>query len=117
MFEYLFWLSATLVVYGTIGYPALILVLSKLAPKPIRKADILPTVTCVIAARDEAKRIGAKLENLLVSNYPLNRFDIIVVSDGSTDNTEAAVMEWARGSSAYCTGYEVGALAAGSVVS
>lgn len=35
MIEYLFWFSATLVVYGTVGYPALIWVLAKLAPKPV----------------------------------------------------------------------------------
>jgi hypothetical protein len=65
--ESLFWLSATLVVYGTVGYPALIWVLAKLAPKPVRKGDILPTVTCVIAARNEERTIRAKLENLLLN--------------------------------------------------
>jgi cellulose synthase/poly-beta-1,6-N-acetylglucosamine synthase-like glycosyltransferase len=81
-------------VRGTVGYPALIWVLAKLAPKPVRKGDILPTVTCVIAARDEEHRIGAKLENLLSSHYPSDRLDIIVVSDGSTDQTCAVVEKW-----------------------
>lgn len=64
--EMSFWLSAGLVVYGTIGYPALIWLLGRVAPKPVRKGDILPTVTCVIAARNEEHPIGANLENLFL---------------------------------------------------
>jgi UDP-N-acetylglucosamine 2-epimerase len=57
-------------------------------------SDILPTVTCVIAARNEEQTIGAKLENLLASHYPSDRLDIIVVSDGSIDQTCAVVEQW-----------------------
>lgn len=94
MVEYLFWLSASLVFYGTIGYPALIWLLGRIAPKPVRKQAIFPTVTCVIAARNEEHTIGAKLDNLLSSDYPADRLDIIVVSDGSTDNTAAIVEQY-----------------------
>lgn len=94
MFEYLFWLSASLVVYGTIGYPALIWLLGRVAPKPVRKRDILPTVTCVIAARNEERTIGAKINNLLSLDYPSDRLDIIIVSDGSTDQTCVVVEQW-----------------------
>lgn len=92
--EYLFWTSASLVFYGTIGYPALIWFLGKVAPKPVRKQAIFPTVTCVIAARNEERTIGAKLKNLLAQDYPSDRLDIIVVSDGSTDDTTAIVEQY-----------------------
>lgn len=94
--EYLFWLSASLVVYGTMGYPVVIWLLGRLAPKPVRKRDICPTVTCVIAARNEERTIGAKLENLLTQDYPSDRLDIIVVSDGSMDDTAVIVEKWVQ---------------------
>ncbi|MCZ7625404.1 MAG: glycosyltransferase [Candidatus Methylomirabilis sp.] len=94
LIEWLFWLSASLVAYGTIGYPALIWLLGRIAPKPVRKREIFPTVTCIIAARNEERTIGAKLENLLAQDYPSDRLDIIIVSDGSTDNTAGLVEEY-----------------------
>jgi len=94
--EWAFWVAATLIGYGTVGYPALIWLLARLAPRPVRKEDITPTVTCVIAARNESSTIGAKLENLLSLDYPPDRFDVVVVSDGSTDETCAIVEERAH---------------------
>lgn len=69
----------------------LLLLLSRIGIKGIRKGNFLPTVSVVIAAGDEERAIGKRLENLLVQDYPRNLVEIIVVSDGSTDETERVV--------------------------
>ena len=86
-----FWLSALLVAYVYAGYPLLLACWARLrplpAPRPAAPADDLPTVSIVIAARNEAARLPARIENLLALDYPADRRQIIVVSDGSTDDT------------------------------
>jgi cellulose synthase/poly-beta-1,6-N-acetylglucosamine synthase-like glycosyltransferase len=55
----------------------------------------LPGVTIVVAAHNEGVRLGARLENLLLLDYPQALREIIVVSDGSTDDTAAVVRRYA----------------------
>jgi cellulose synthase/poly-beta-1,6-N-acetylglucosamine synthase-like glycosyltransferase len=52
-------------------------------------------VTLVIVAHDEERHIGAKLEDCLALDYPRDRLDVLVVSDGSTDATDAIVSGYA----------------------
>lgn len=90
----LFWvgLSSVAVIYG--GYAAWVLALASLRPVPVRRprpADRLPDVTCVIAAADEGGTIDRKLESLRRQDYPRARLSFLVVSDGSTDATDAEV--------------------------
>jgi cellulose synthase/poly-beta-1,6-N-acetylglucosamine synthase-like glycosyltransferase len=66
-------------------------VLARLRPRPIRKSDILPQVTVLVPARDEEAVIGKRVENLLELDYPRELVEIIVISDASTDGTEAIV--------------------------
>jgi cellulose synthase/poly-beta-1,6-N-acetylglucosamine synthase-like glycosyltransferase len=61
------------------------------AGKPVRRASITPSVSFVIAARNEAPRIGEKLENALALDYPPGRLEIIVASDASDDGTDEIV--------------------------
>ncbi len=88
---WLFWLAAAAVFYSYLGYPALIHLAARLwpAPKAREDEDATPTVTVVIAARNEEACLGDKLRNLLALDYPRDRTDIVVGSDGSTDRTEA----------------------------
>jgi cellulose synthase/poly-beta-1,6-N-acetylglucosamine synthase-like glycosyltransferase len=53
----------------------------------VATAAIRPTVTIIVTAYNEASRITGKIESLLSTDYPRDRFDIIVASDGSTDET------------------------------
>src|ERR1700691_2786620 len=89
--QLLFWISALAIGYVYVGYPALLVVWAKWRPRPIRtSADpdaVLPRISIVIAARNEAARLPARIENLLALDYPSDRRQIIVVSDGSTDGT------------------------------
>jgi biofilm PGA synthesis N-glycosyltransferase PgaC len=84
----LFWVSCAIVTYVYVGYPALLAIWARLRPRPIAKVPSeLPGVSIVIAARNEATRLAGRLDNLLHLEYPAARRQIIVVSDGSTDNT------------------------------
>lgn len=86
-----FWGSAALIAYAYLVFPALLLVRGRLVRRPYRSADITPPITVIIAARDEVRAIGAKLANLRSLDYPHDSLEIIVVSDGSTDGTDAVV--------------------------
>ena len=57
----------------------------------MRKQAYLPPVSFIISAYNEEAAIGAKLENTLALDYPADRLEVIVVSDGSTDRTEEIV--------------------------
>ncbi|WP_051434432.1 glycosyltransferase family 2 protein [Desulfonatronum lacustre] len=93
----IFILSMFFIFYTYIIYPFILLIRSKLFPKPINKqyCDILPMVSIVIAARNEEKNIEKRINNLLELDYPSARFEIVVVSDGSDDNTNQIVRECA----------------------
>jgi cellulose synthase/poly-beta-1,6-N-acetylglucosamine synthase-like glycosyltransferase len=69
------------------GYPLFLVVLARLRPAPrLRKPVALP-VTAIVAAHNEAAVIGAKIRNLRASDYPPELLEIVVASDGSTDDT------------------------------
>lgn len=61
----------------------------------VKRGDITPFVTLIISAYNEEKRIRQKLENTLQLDYPSQLLQVIVASDGSTDNTNAIVNEYA----------------------
>lgn len=85
--KWLFWISAVLVFYTYLGYPLVLLALAKLRHRPVGKRPIEPAVSIVVAVRNEAMRLQTKLRNLGQLEYPKQRLEIIVVSDGSTDGT------------------------------
>ena len=75
------------------GYPALTIWLARrLGPSAAPEAGELAAVTVVLAARNEAARIGARVANLLDADYPAALLKILVVDDGSTDATAAAAL-------------------------
>ena len=93
--EALFWTAAIFVAYVYVGYPALLGVWSAVAARRARPAvpragTTLPGVSVIIAARNEAHRLPARIENLLAADYPVT-LEIIVASDGSTDQTSEAL--------------------------
>ncbi|MCH8505790.1 MAG: glycosyltransferase family 2 protein [Ectothiorhodospiraceae bacterium] len=98
MFEFIFWLSAVLVVYIYLGYPALAALLA-LSPRQIAKDDTYrPTVSILIPAYNEADVIKETLLNKLALNYPQDKLEIRVVSDESDDGTDAIVQALAADS-------------------
>jgi cellulose synthase/poly-beta-1,6-N-acetylglucosamine synthase-like glycosyltransferase len=89
----LFWISFAIVAYTFVGYPAVIYLLARLRRHSVsgNEPAVLPSVTVVLAAHNEKQRIITRLENLLASQYPAEKLDVIVVSDGSTDGIEETV--------------------------
>ncbi len=74
-----------------LGYPMLMFALSRLIPRPVRRAKITPRVSLIIAAHNEERDIAAKLENALALDYPKDMLQIIVASDCSNDRTDEIV--------------------------
>jgi len=90
----IFWFSLSFIFYAYFGYPALLTVAAGLMGKPIDKKRFTPGVTMIIAACNEEKNIGRKLENALSLDYPKEKFEVIVVSDGSSDRTDEIVRQF-----------------------
>jgi cellulose synthase/poly-beta-1,6-N-acetylglucosamine synthase-like glycosyltransferase len=88
--EAAFWIALGAVAYTYVGYGAVVAWLARRRPKPVAARPILPTVTVVVAAYNEADRIAPRIDNLLASDYPPDRLEIVIASDGSTDGTVAA---------------------------
>lgn len=83
----LFWISAGLLIYVCAGYPLIVAAWAALKTRQPEGEPFEPSVSVVIAAHDEAPSIRQKVENLLSLNYPADRLQILVGSDGSTDGT------------------------------
>lgn len=81
--------------YTYIGYPLLVYLISLIFPKSVRKEPFEPNVTVLITAYNEEEAIGDKLENTLRIDYPREKLEILVASDGSTDRTDEIVGEYA----------------------
>jgi cellulose synthase/poly-beta-1,6-N-acetylglucosamine synthase-like glycosyltransferase len=89
-----FWLAALSLVYVYAGFPLLVMIVGRIRNRVVRKAPITPTMSLIIPAYNEEEVIAERLENVLTSDYPRDSLEIIVVSDGSSDATEAIVAEF-----------------------
>lgn len=89
MAEFIFWLCLLLPVYAYLGYPLLLAVagpfFARHAPPPL----LAQRISVVVAAHNEQRNIENKLRNLLAQDYHAASLQIIVASDGSTDQTVA----------------------------
>src|SRR5262245_10912615 len=87
--EIVFWVAVGLLVYAHVGYPLLLWALSSLrseSPSAVAP-DPLPSVSLVIAAHDEEPVIERRVRDALGLQYPRDRLEVIVASDGSSDGT------------------------------
>jgi poly-beta-1,6-N-acetyl-D-glucosamine synthase len=87
--------AVALAVYILAGYPALLGLIAKLRPNPVLKSRQRKTVSVVIAAHNGEPFIAAKLDSVLGLDYPRELMEMLVISDGSTDRTEAIVEGYA----------------------
>lgn len=93
--ETLFWVSAVVILYAYILYPGLVYLLSLCYKKPVLGKYIYPKVSVLISAYNEEKHIEEKIKNLLALDYPQERIEILIGSDGSTDRTDEIVAKYA----------------------
>lgn len=89
-----FWVSVATVAWTYVGFPLVVVLRGAFRPRPFSAADIEPSVSVIIAARNEEASIGARLDNLAALDYPGDRLEVVVASDGSEDRTEAIVRAW-----------------------
>jgi cellulose synthase/poly-beta-1,6-N-acetylglucosamine synthase-like glycosyltransferase len=100
----IFWCAVALVIYAHIGYPVVLFVCYGLVQmkrdwqflhhrRDRRRAELadaeLPTVTMLFAAYNEEEHLAEKLENTKQLNYPAGKLQVVIVSDGSSDRTNA----------------------------
>src|SRR5438270_13517465 len=89
------WICLAAVLYADVGYPVLIYALAKLFGRRRRVLppadDQLPTVSLLIAAYNEESVIEDRLRNALRLDYPKDKLEIVVATDGCSDRTAAVV--------------------------
>jgi cellulose synthase/poly-beta-1,6-N-acetylglucosamine synthase-like glycosyltransferase len=87
--EIVFWVAAGLIVYAHLGYPLLLRALVALFGRreESRGSAELPTVSLIVPAYDEEEVIERKIANARELDYPADRLQVVVASDGSTDRT------------------------------
>lgn len=93
--RWLFWCSALLVLYAYLGYPLLLWLRSRWRALQVKRSPLTPSVSIVMVVHDEEATLARKLQNLTELDYPADRLEILVVSDGSTDGTPAILQDWA----------------------
>jgi len=86
--------SVGFIVYVLAVYPLLLSLWAKVRPKPIRKAPIRTRVSIVVPVRNGARWVEAKIQSLLATNYPGELIDVLIVSDGSTDGSDALASQY-----------------------
>ncbi len=89
--EILFIATLFLSLYSYILYPLLLVTLRTLFSRQWNKGNCVPTMTVIISAYNEEKDIEDKIRNTLLLDYPKEKVEIVVSSDGSTDRTNEIV--------------------------
>lgn len=96
--EIAFWVCAGLILHTQVGYPLAIALAARLRPRrPAGRDGWEPNVSLIVACHDEAEAIGERVRNALALDYPPERLELIVASDGSTDRTAELALEAAAG--------------------
>ena len=92
--EFIFWLAAVGSIYSYFLYPLTLLLLPPRRKWMASTSYELPMVTMIITAHNEEQRIIEKLKNTLQIDYPVEKLEIIVASDASSDATDEIVKSY-----------------------
>ncbi|HEX4339250.1 MAG TPA: glycosyltransferase family 2 protein [Polyangiaceae bacterium] len=88
-------LCIAVVLYTYVGYPVMVAAWARIAPRRFRPSDSFePTVSICMAVYNGERFLAAKLRSLQALDYPKDKIEILVCSDGSTDDTERIVREF-----------------------
>lgn len=93
--HWFFWISAAFVAYTLLGYPLIALLLAGFGRRSVRSAEFTPSVSFIIAAYNEEAVLAEKIRQTLVLDYPAEKLEILVASDGSTDRTDEIALSFA----------------------
>lgn len=89
-----FWVALVGIAYPYVGYAAVIWLIARFRQDPYLMSDRLPTVTVLVAAYNEEDVIARKILNSLALDYPKDKLEILVVTDGCTDETDAVIRRY-----------------------
>lgn len=87
----LFWLAVFLIFYTYVGFTLLLIIRAIIVSKPYQSEEFFPTVSIIVAAYNEENNIENRIKNLLALDYPKERLQILIASDGSEDRTNEIV--------------------------
>jgi len=87
----LYWSLFTVVVYCYAGLPLIAVINGLAKPRKVKRTDFPPGLTIIVAAYNEEQQIQHKIDNTFASNYPSEKIQLIIASDGSTDQTSSIV--------------------------
>jgi poly-beta-1,6-N-acetyl-D-glucosamine synthase len=93
-----FWAAVGVIAYTYFGYVAWLWLRSRWRPQPVRSGPYFPSISIVLVVRNEAALLQRKMGTLMELDYPPDRVEILVVSDGSTDETNRLLSEFSRDS-------------------
>jgi len=93
----IFWIAVLVPFYAYIGYPLVLLLLRLVIRHDVKKGPIQPFISLLIPAYNEDDVIARKIANSLALDYPADRLEIIVASDGSKDKTAETAQKLADG--------------------
>ena len=99
MAKLLFWISSGFAVYVYVGYPILLWGLQAVVRSSPGKEWVEPSVSLLVAAYNEAAVMADKIRNSLVIDYPVDKLEVVIASDGSKDATAEIVRSFAQGDS------------------
>jgi cellulose synthase/poly-beta-1,6-N-acetylglucosamine synthase-like glycosyltransferase len=89
-----FWLAAFLLFYVYAGYPLLLALIGLFVRRPRTHAGYTPRISVLIAAYNEEEAIERKIQQTLALEYPVDKIEVLVLSDCSTDRTDEIVKEF-----------------------
>ena len=95
LLQAVFILSVAFSLYTLAGYPLLLALVARFRSRPVRKSYEPKSVTVLLPVRNGEQWLREKLESLLALRYPPELQQILVISDGSSDGTEAIAEEFA----------------------
>ena len=106
--QIVFWTCAAILFYVYVGYPALLALIGAFVHREKPAPDYEPTLSVLIAAYNEQANIGRKIEQTLALDYPADKIEILVLSDGSSDRTDEIVRRLSRFARAAGAGFRSG---------
>jgi len=95
MAHIIIWISLAFLLYVHIGYPLVLLMWRRIAPRPVNKGFCEPSVSILIAARNERDRIEAKIANCLQLDYPQEKLQVLLALDAPSDGTDEVAWKYA----------------------
>jgi len=93
--KYIFWAAVAVILYTYFTYPAWLWIRARIRPWPVMRGAYPASVSVALVVRNEQAVLPQKLTNLSEVRYPSPSHEIVVVSDGSTDDTNAIIRDFA----------------------